>query len=476
MTEARSGRPQGVPMFDETFDVLVVGSGYAGLSAAIEARRAGRSVLVIEKMKLPGGNSALSGGLFAAANAPLQAADGIEDSPALMAEDMFKAGHGLNHPELVRTVAEGSLGAFLWCRDDLGVVFADSLHHGGGHSVPRIYSPANCSGSVILQAMLVKCRELGIPIRLQTAMKGFIQDAGGAVVGAEVIADYIFPREGSGSVRRIGAARGVVLATGGYCQDVEFRKVHDPGLGAALETTNHPGATAEGLVSALRIGATPVHLSWFQMGPWTSRDEEGWGVSTMFSVLVGLRHGVMIDACTGRRFVNELADRLSRSQEMVAAGRDPMLIVGGVAARQYPNLAQCLKRGAVKRYGTLEELARDQAIDSAALAATLEHYNRSLDEGVDEEFGRPLGTQERYRIEPPYHLVRLRPKLHYCNGGIQIDSGARVLDLGRHRPIPGLHAAGEVTGGVHGACRLGGVAIPECIVFGRIAGRNAAGL
>ncbi len=474
MTAARTARLQGVPMFDETFDVLVVGSGYAGLSAAIEARLAGRSVLVIEKMKLPGGNSALSGGLFAVANAPLQAAEGIEDSPALLAGDMFKAGHGLNHPELVRTVAAGSLEAFLWCRDYLGVAFADSLHHGGGHSVPRTYSPANCSGSVILQALLVKCRELGIPIRLQTALEGFILDGDGRVTGAAVRADYIFPQEDSGAPRRIGAAQGLVLASGGWCQDVEFRRVQDPGLDGALETTNHPGATAEGLVSALRIGATPLHLSWIQLGPWTSRDEEGWGVSTMFSVLVGLRHGVMVDASTGRRFVNELADRLSRAREMVAAGRDPMLIVGGRAARQYPNLAQCLKRGAVKRYGTLEELAQDQAIDPAALSETLEHFNRSLDEGVDLEFGRPLGTQERYRVEPPYHLVRLRPKLHYCNGGIQIDADARVLDLGRHQPIPGLLAAGEVTGGVHGACRLGGMAIPECIVFGRIAGRNAS--
>ena len=461
-------------MGEETFDVLVIGSGYAGLSAAIEARLAGRSVLVIDKMKLPGGNSALSGGLFAVANAPLQAAEGIEDSPALLAEDMVKAGHGLNHPELVHAVAAGSLDAFLWCRDYLGVVFADTLHHGGGHSVPRIYSPANCSGSVILQALLVKCRELGIPIRLQTALKGFILDDGGRVAGATVSANFIFPQEDSGTPQRIRATRGIVLASGGYCQDVAFRKVQNPGLEDALETTNHPGATAEGLVSALKIGATPVHLSWIQMGPWTSRDEEGWGVSTMFSVLVGLRHGVMIDASTGRRFVNELADRLSRSSEMVAAGRDPMLIVGGTAARQYPNLAQCLKRGAVKRYGTIEELALDQGIDPAALSATLQHYNQSLEEGLDLDFGRPLGTQERYSIEPPYHLVRLQPKIHYCNGGLQIDAAARVLDVERHQPIPGLYAAGEVTGGVHGACRLGGMAITECLVFGRIAGAGAA--
>ncbi|BDU72529.1 flavocytochrome c [Mesoterricola silvestris] len=467
-------RPGNPPAFDESFEVLVIGSGFAGLSAAIEARLAGRSVLVIEKMALPGGNSALSGGLIAVANAPLLARDGIADSPDLLAEDMFKAGHGLNHPDLVRAAAAGSLEAFLWCRDFLGVVFAGSLHHGGGHSVPRIYSPENCSGSVILQALLVKCRELGIPIRLQTALEAFILDGDGRVAGAEVRAGHIFPQAQSGTPRRIGATRGVVLASGGYCQDIEFRKIHDPGLAGALETTNHPGATAEALVSALKIGATPVHLSWIQMGPWTSRDEVGWGVSTMFSVLVGIPHGIMIDASTGKRFVNELADRLSRSREMVAAGRDPMLIVGGRAARQYPNLAQGLKRGAIRRYDTLEALAQDQSIDFPALEATLRHFNLSLRDGVDDEFGRPLAAHERFPIEAPYHLVRLRPKIHYCNGGIQIDAGARALDIASHRPIPGLYAAGEVTGGVHGACRLGGMAITECIVFGRTAGVNAS--
>jgi flavocytochrome c len=462
-------------MFDETFDVVVVGSGFAGLSAAIEARLAGCSVLVLEKMTLPGGNSALSGGLIAVAQSPLQDTEAIVDSPALLAADMLKAGHGLNHPELIRTVAEQSREAFLWSRDYLGVVYNDSLYHGGGHSVPRIYTPVNCSGAAIVQALLVKCLELAIPIRLQSALKRLILDDRGRVAGVSISSGYIFPQEASGTIRRIQALRGVVLASGGFAQDVGFRRVHHPGLDADLETTNHPGATAEAMVSALKIGATPVHLSWIQMGPWTSRDEKGWGVSTMFSVLVGLPHGIMIDASTGKRFVNELADRLSRAEEMVAAGRDPMLIVGEEAALLYPNLGQCLKRKAVLRYGSLEALASDQAIDLAALSATLQQYNQSIGDGKDQEFSKPLGLHKRYQILAPYILVRLRPKIHYCNGGLQINASAQVLDIEHHQPIPGLYAAGEVTGGVHGACRLGGTATSECLVFGRIAGMKAAG-
>ncbi|QEM67503.1 FAD-binding protein [Geobacter sp. FeAm09] len=194
----------------------------------------------------------------------------------------------------------------------------------------------------------------------------------------------------------------------------------------------------------------------------------------MFTLLVGFPHGVMIDAATGKRFVNELTDRLSRSRDMCLEGRDPMVIVGEEAAREFPNLAQCLKRRVVRRYDTIEALALDQAINGTALAATLAAYNQAVDNGVDAEFGKPLGYDKRYRITPPYYLARLKPKIHYCNGGIQINPRAQVLDAGRHEPIPGLYAAGEVTGGLNGACRIGGMATCECLVFGRIAGVNAA--
>ena len=128
----------------------------------------------------------------------------------------------------------------------------------------------------------------------------------------------------------------------------------------------------------------------------------------------------------------------------------------------------------VKRYETIEAVALDQSIDVAALAVTLREYNESVDHGIDREFGKPLGQDNRYRITPPYYVVRLRPKIHYCNGGLQINARAQVVDVEHHQPIPGLYAAGEVTGGIHGACRIGGMAICECLVFGRIAGANAA--
>ena len=461
-------------MDNEIYDVIIVGSGFAGLSAAIEAQKAGCTVLVIEKMRVPGGNSAISGGLIAVVGSPLQMASEIDDSPDRLVRDMLKAGHGLNHPELIQVVAEKSCESLLWIRDYLGVAFNDVLIQGGGHSVPRICNTTTCSGAVIVQALLVKCRELNIPIRTQCAMKDLIRDEKGRIAGLTAEAKFIFPQQGNGTTINILAQKAVVLASGGYCQDIKFRMAQNPTLDENIETTNHPGATAEVLISALRNGATPVHLSWIQKGPWTSRDEHGWGISSMFSLLVGFPLGIMIDANTGKRFINELTDRLSRVGEMTTASRIPILIVSEEAALLYPHLQQCLKRKAVRRYDTMEDLAFSQSIDFDGLSTSLQKYNQSIENGFDSEFGKPLGSNKKYKITPPYYVVRLLPKIHYCNGGILINSDAQVLDIGSHKPIPGLYAAGEVTGGVHGASRIGGMAICESIVFGRVAGINAA--
>jgi succinate dehydrogenase/fumarate reductase flavoprotein subunit len=146
----------------------------------------------------------------------------------------------------------------------------------------------------------------------------------------------------------------------------------------------------------------------------------------------------------------------------------------GEAAQQYSNLRQCLKRRVVMVYDTLETLASAQSMNLKTLSETVQEYNRSVDQGMDTEFGKPLPDDTFNKILPPYYLVRLKPKIHYCNGGIQINPRAQVMNIEDHQPIPRLYAAGEVTGGVHGASRISGMSICECLVFGRIAGINVA--
>ncbi len=461
-------------MWDEEYDIVIIGSGFAGLAAALEARKTCSSVVVLEKMQVPGGNSAISGGLVAAAGSPLQAEEGILDSPELMLDDMLRAGLDYNDPELARIVAEKSTETLLWTIEELGVQFKQTLSHLGGHSVPRTYNTTNTSGSGITRPMLVKCREKGIPIDLKTLLQRFITDEQGAVLGVEVRRGYVFPHAGSGESRRIRARKAVILATGGFSQDKAFRRIQNPILSENIESTNHPGATAESLVAAIRAGATPVQLSLIQLGPWASRDEEGFGVGSMFSMLAGFPYGVLIDVKTGRRFVNELSDRKLLVDAMLNTGRESLAIVDQKGVRYASTLGKCLKRGVVKQFGSIEELSQVNQVPLAPLLETIRVYNSSVKRGVDEEFGKPIPEDLLPIEEPPFYSIRLISKVHHCMGGIQINARAQVLDIETHRLIQGFYAAGEITGGIHGASRLGSNAITDCLVFGRIAGRNAA--
>lgn len=461
-------------MWDEEYDVVIIGSGFAGLSAAIEAGKVCPSVIVLEKMPVPGGNSSISGGLFAAAGSPLQAKQRVIDSPELMLSDMLAAGLELNNKELARIVAENSTQTLLWTIKELGVKYKTRLNHLGGHSVPRTYNTANTSGSGIIKPMLAKCREIGIPIRLKTYLAQLISDGNGAIEGVEVRECYIFPKRDTGVLKRIRARRAVVLATGGFSQDKEFRAIQNPILTEDIESTNHRGATAEGLIAALRAGATPVQLSLIQLGPWASRDEEGFGVGSMFSMLAGFPYGILIDIRTGKRFINEQADRKLLVDAMLSSGRESIAIVDQKGVRHASTLEQCLKRGVVKKFATIEELAAANHVPLAPLKETLEVYNSLVEKGREDRFGKPLPKDLLPIRHPPFYSIRLISKVHHCMGGIQINTAAQVIRLDTRQPISRFYAAGEVTGGVHGASRLGSNAIPECIVFGRIAGKNAA--
>jgi len=461
-------------MWDVEHDVVVIGSGFAGLAAAIEAREAGADVVVLEKMRNPGGNSIVSGGLVAAPGSHEQRVAGIEDSPACLLEDMLEAGQGLNDPDLAALVADNACDAHRWTRDHIGVEYRAGINHIGGHSVPRTFATALPAGVAIVRPLLARCRELGISILQKTCLVDLVADEAGRVTGVVARENYLFPQADSGRERRIGARRGVILAAGGFGADIPFRCLQDPRLDDGVETTNQQGATSEVLRVALAHGATPVHLSWIQLGPWASDDEKGWGVGSLFSILAGFPYGIMVDAVTGRRFVNELSDRKLRVDAMLAKDRNPIAVVDAVGVEHASTLDQCLKRGVVRAYDTVEDLARAAGMPAGALAATVKRYNQAFEQGIDEEYGKPLLHGLKPLVHPPFYAIRLTPKVHHCMGGLRVDTRARVLHVMTDEPIAGLYAAGEITGGVHGASRLGSCAIPDCLVFGRIAGAEAA--
>ena len=177
---------------------------------------------------------------------------------------------------------------------------------------------------------------------------------------------------------------------------------------------------------------------------------------------------------TGKRFINELADRKIRADAILNVGQPCIAIADETGVRVSGHrIDHCLEKGVVKKFNTLKDVADCYLLPLAALEKTIENYNRSVENGKDEAFGKPILKDAKPLAHPPYFGIRLWPKVHYTMGGVGINKNAQVLDLD-NRPIEGLFAAGEVAGGVHGACRLGSCAITECLVFGRIAGRNAA--
>ncbi|HOL59407.1 MAG TPA: flavocytochrome c [Syntrophales bacterium] len=465
--------------WEETFDVVIVGSGFAGLAAAYEAKKAGASVVVLEKMKTPGGNSIINGGVVAAAGSPLQEKMGIKDSPELLLQDMLKAGLHLNYVELARMVAYKSNETVQWTINELGVQYKEKVTQEGGHSVPRMYSTYNQSGSAIITRLLAKLKEINVVPRTQCYLTQIYRDKDGRVKGVQIREGYVFPKENSGRLKNIRARKAVILATGGFGADVSFRTTQDPRLDEKVDTTNQPGATAEALKEALRIGCTPVQLSWIQLGPWGSPDEKGMGLNPFFAQLCCAMYGLWIDTKTGKRFVNELADRKIRADAILRAGNKCIAFTDAhgfaigekLIAEAIPKL---IERGVVKKYDTLEDMAKAYNIPLEPLKETIERWNKSVLAGKDEEWGRYLQKDQQPIGPGPYYASRLMPKVHHCMGGVRINTKAQAIDLFTNQPILGLYAAGEVTGGVHGAVRLGSCATVDCLVFGRIAGQNAA--
>lgn len=456
------------------FDVVVIGTGFAGLAAAIEAKRAGASVVILEKMKAAGGNSIISDGGIAVPSSQEQAAQHIEDSKELFYEDMMRAGLFYNRPALVRTLADNANDAFEWTKSYLGVPYLDKIEIFGGHSVARCFTAKGITGSTIIKKMLKKVRELEIPILYQHKFLRFLRDERGMIAGIHALKDYDYANPETGEEIVIYANRGIILATGGFGADVAFRQAQDSRLDASIDTTNKPFATAEAMQEAMRLGAKPVDLSFVQLGPWASPDERGYGVGPYFSEYVVFQYGIVVDPVTGERFCNELADRKTLSDAMLGIGHPCVGIADQACVEQSGwSIEKSLQKGVVKAFDSIDALAAHYGIPKEFLKHTISAFNQAVANGKDIEFGKPILNNVPQINTSPYFAMRLWPKVHFTMGGIGINARAEVLDRDGN-PIPKLFAAGEVTGGVHGASRLGSCSITDCLVFGRIAGKNAA--
>ena len=440
-------------------DIVIIGAGGAGMTAAIQARQAGATdVIILEKMPMVGGNTTRSTGGLNAAETTYQAEKGVEDSIALFVEDTMKGGKELNNLELVTVMAENSAAAVDWVNEIGGDLSVVGMF--GGASVERIHRPTDTSavGPMLVAALSNKVDELGIPVLLNTKAESIHVDENGKINGVTAVC---------GDDEMFISCTAVVLATGGFGNNPEMIVKYNKDL-EGFSTTNHPGATGDGIAMAEAVGAAFVDLEQIQTHP-TVHPE----TSLMYTE--GVRgNGAILINTLGRRFVNELETRDVVSSAILAQPDAYSWMLFDETVRQsLKAIESYITAGIVFEADTVEGLAEQIGVDPATMAETLTAYAAMVDAKADPDFGRPDTAMLSRLDTPKFYAAKCAPAVHHTMGGVKISTTAEVINT-EDAPIPGLFAAGEITGGVHGANRLGGNAVTDIVVFGRIAGTSAA--
>ena len=456
--------------FDEVFDVIVIGSGLAGLAAAKEARDAGCSAVMLEKLDRYGGNSVLAGGGLASWDSRLHLWKALgtgEDSPELMSADALRSGRGKNVPALVDTLSANAPAAVDWMMD-AGVKFREVLFHMGGQTVPRSYQ---CEGNGKNMMDDVKAWVLasGAELRLGHRVTELLTESG-RVTGVRC--------ETADGTLCLGARRGVVLASGGFAADVALRLEYTD-IGEAYNCSNHPDATGEMLRCARELGAQLVNMEYIQLFP-CSNPVTGSVDRWALAAYAGAGAGAIYADGSGRRFVNELEGRDVVSDAQISRCEKPTWAIFNDHVIETVDLSPAdaergIRFGRMVQANSVAELAEKLGMEPGVLRQTVDDHNAFLrGETETDPFGKPRSELMQPLVDgEPIYAINQWPSVHFTMGGILTDCGARVLrDDGS--VIPGLYAAGEVCGGVHGANRLAGYALTECVVFGRLAGQNAA--
>ena len=486
-------------------DVVVVGAGGAGMTAAITAAAEGKTVVILESQSMVGGNSVRATGGMNAGKTVYQDENefgesaGVEktlktaaekyadnetitalaktvseqwaayqanptgyfDSVELMELDTMIGGKGINDPELVETLCANSADAIDWL-DEHGITL-HNVSSFGGASVKRIHRPVNAEGktvsvgSYMIPLLQENCEKAGVKMMLDTTATEILTDANGAAVGVKATG-------ASGETVTVNA-KAVVLASGGFGANLDMVVKYKPELKGFM-TTNAPGIQGQGIEMAQAIGAATVDMDQIQIHPTVE-------ANTAALITEGLRgDGAILINEEGQRFIDEVGTRdVVSAAEIAQTGSYSWLVVDQAMADASSVIQGYIKKGYTVTGATYEELGKAMGVDAAAFAETMEKWNGYVEAKNDPDFGRtsfanPLNTA-------PYYAVKVTAGVHHTMGGLKINANTEVLNE-KGEVIPGLFAAGEVTGGVHGANRLGGNAVADFTVFGRIAGAAAS--
>ena len=440
---------------DMDTDVLVIGSGGAGLTAAIEATNAGANVIIIEKMPLIGGNTKYATGGLNAAETSSQSAKEIEDSVELFFEDTMKGGGNINNPELVQVLASNSADTVEWLIS-IGADLSD-VGRMGGASVNRAHRPTGGAavGNFLVEVLSEKASELGIEVTFGHEAIELLGDEN-AVTGA-----IVKTNDGEFTIN----AKSVVVATGGFGADNEKVASFKESL-KGYGTTNHPGATGDVLEFAKNLNVAYVDMEQIQTHPTVMPE-----INYMITEAVRGNGAILVNR-EAMRFVNELETRAHVSDaELAQTGASAFLVFDQSVRESLSAIEKYYDKGFLFEAATLEELAEIIEVDGATLKTTVETYNTYVADDTDPDFARANFATEL--SVGPYYAVEVAPAVHHTMGGLEINTDAQVINESG-QVIAGLYAAGEVTGGVHGNNRLGGNALSDITTFGRIAGTNAA--
>lgn len=446
----------GNPQAPQNFDVVVIGSGGAGLAAAIQAHDDGAHVVIIEKMPTIGGNTIKASVGMNAAETRFQKIKGIEDSKELFYDETLKGGKFKNNPVLLREFVELAPEAIEWLAAK--EIELNDITITGGMSIDRTHRPADRSavGGFLISGLVKNINKREIEVLLETSVSEILYE-NGAVTGVKVVDEY--------NDTRILNAKSVIVATGGFSANRNMVVSYRPDLDGFV-TTNHAGATGSGIAMLQKLGADTVDMGEIQIHPTVEQ-------TTSYLISEAIRGGGAILVCqAGHRFYNEMETRDKVSAEIIALPEKSAWIIFDEQVRANNKAAdEYIAKGFVLSAPTPQELAVKLNMDPQVLADTLERYNLFVVAKKDEDFGRTTALRHPLN-QGPFFAIRIAPGVHHTMGGVTINPDTAVLDA-QKQIIPGAWAAGEVVGGIHGANRIGGNAVADIIIFGTLAGRKA---
>ena len=436
-------------------DVVIIGAGGAGMTAAINTAQAGKDVILLEKMPYAGGNTTKATGGMNAAETHYQAEQGIDDSVEQFVEDTMEGGHNINDKDLVTTLAENSAEAIDWL-DSIGAPLP-KVSFSGGATNARIHAPEDGSGvgAYLVTSLLKKMDELDINVMYDTKATSLISKDG-TVTGVKA--------ESRDTEYTINA-KAVILATGGFGNNEDMIVQYRKDLKGTV-TTSAPGITGDGIVMAEDVGAGLVDIEQIQLHPTVEQ-------KTSMLITESVRgDGAILVNQDGKRFTDELLTRdVVSAAELEQPGSYAYIIFDQRLRDGLKAIEKYVSTGITVQGDTIEELAEKIDVDPATLAETLKNWNQYVADQNDPDFGRTTGMDHDLS-QAPFYAIKIAPGIHHTMGGVHIDTDARVIDKDGN-PIPGLFAAGEVVGGVHGGNRLGGNAVADVVVFGKIASESA---